>query len=85
MYKGTRFSIKDDETIMADIDFAALHCRNQDRLFLCDGDALILPQERLLAILTAVRSQTPLGDSNRYLRQYQEHPHEKPGTAPGTS
>ena len=59
MYKGTRFSIKDDETIMADIDFAALHCRNQDRLFLCDGDALILPQERLLAILTAVRTKLP--------------------------
>jgi radical SAM superfamily enzyme YgiQ (UPF0313 family) len=59
MYKGTRFAIKDDETIMADIDFAALHCRNQDRLFLCDGDALILPQERLLAILTAVRTKLP--------------------------
>jgi radical SAM superfamily enzyme YgiQ (UPF0313 family) len=59
MYKGTRFSIKDDDTIMADIDFAAQHCRNQDRLFLCDGDALILPQERLLTILGAIRTQLP--------------------------
>ncbi len=59
MYKGTRFSIKDDATIMADIDFAALHCRNQDRLFLCDGDALILPQERLLSILAAIRAKLP--------------------------
>jgi radical SAM superfamily enzyme YgiQ (UPF0313 family) len=59
MYKGTRFSIKDDDTIMADIDFAALHCRNQDRLFLCDGDALILPQERLLSILAAIRTKLP--------------------------
>ncbi|MBU1564170.1 MAG: radical SAM protein [Proteobacteria bacterium] len=59
MYKGTRFSIKNDDTIMADIDFAALHCRNQDRLFLCDGDALILPQERLLSILAAVRVKLP--------------------------
>lgn len=59
MYKGTRFSIKDDQTIAADIDFAAQHCRNQDRLFLCDGDALILPQERLLAILTAIRTKLP--------------------------
>jgi radical SAM superfamily enzyme YgiQ (UPF0313 family) len=59
MYKGTRFSIKDDDTIMADIDFAAQHCRNQDRLFLCDGDALILPQERLLTILEAIRTQLP--------------------------
>jgi radical SAM superfamily enzyme YgiQ (UPF0313 family) len=59
MYKGTRFSIKDDETIMSDIKFAALHCRNQDRLFLCDGDALILPQQRLLAILAAIRTKLP--------------------------
>ena len=59
MYKGTRFSIKDDDTIMADIDFAAQHCRNQDRLFLCDGDALILPQERLLKILGAIRTKLP--------------------------
>ena len=59
MYKGSRFAIKDDTTIMADIDFAALHCKAQDRLFLCDGDALILPQERLLAILTAIRQKLP--------------------------
>ncbi len=59
MYKGTRFSIKDDATILSDIDFAAIHCRRQDRLFLCDGDALILPQARLLAILGAIRDRLP--------------------------
>ncbi len=59
MYKGSRFTIKDDATIMADIDFAALHCRNQHRLFLCDGDALIIPQRRLVAILTAIREKLP--------------------------
>lgn len=58
-YKGTRFTIKDDTIIMADIDFAAKHCRRQDRLFLCDGDALILPQKRLLAILAAIRTKLP--------------------------
>ncbi len=59
MYKGSRFSIKDDATITADIDFAARHCRNQERLFLCDGDALILPQDRLLDILLAIRKKLP--------------------------
>lgn len=59
MYKGTRFSIKDDATIMADIGFAALHCRQQKRLFLCDGDALILPQDRLVRILAAIRTELP--------------------------
>lgn len=59
MYKGSRFSIKDDRTIMADIDFAAAHCRRQERLFLCDGDALIISQERLLTILSAIRTKLP--------------------------
>jgi len=59
MYKDSRFSIKDDRTIMADIDFAAAHCRNQDRLFLCDGDALIISQDRLLNILSAIRAKLP--------------------------
>lgn len=59
MYKGSRFTIKDDATIMADIDFAAQHCKYQNRLFLCDGDALIIPQERLLFILDAIRTKLP--------------------------
>lgn len=59
MYKDSRFSIKDDETIMRDIDFAAQHCRNQNRLFLCDGDALIIPQKRLVRILTEIRRKLP--------------------------
>jgi len=59
MYKGSRFTIKDDAAIMADIDFAALHCRRQNRLFLCDGDALIIPQQRLVAILCAIKEKLP--------------------------
>lgn len=59
MYKQSRFSIKDDATIMADIDFAAQHCRRQNRLFLCDGDALILPQRRLIPILETIRKKLP--------------------------
>ena len=59
MYKESRFTIKSDEVIMADIDFAALHCRRQNRLFLCDGDSLILPQKRLLPILKAISTKLP--------------------------
>lgn len=59
MYKKSRFSIKDDATIMADIDFAATHCRRQHRLFLCDGDALIVPHKRLTAILIEIRKKLP--------------------------
>lgn len=58
-YRGERFKIKSDKIIMADIAFAARHCRRQRRAFLCDGDALVIPQKRLLAILTAIREQLP--------------------------
>ncbi|MDO9264671.1 MAG: radical SAM protein [Desulfosalsimonadaceae bacterium] len=58
-YKGERFKIKSDDIIMEDIAFAAKHCRNQDRLFICDGDALIIPQKRLLNMLTEIKAQLP--------------------------
>ena len=58
-YKGERFKIKPDEIIMADIAFAARYARRQRRVFLCDGDALIVPQKRLVAILEAIRRQLP--------------------------
>jgi radical SAM superfamily enzyme YgiQ (UPF0313 family) len=58
-YNGERFKIKSDDIILADIDFAARFCRRQRRLFLCDGDALVIPQKRLLKILQAIRSQLP--------------------------
>ncbi len=58
-YKGMRFKIKPDETIMADIDFAARYCRHQNRLFICDGDALIIPQKRLLPILKEIERRLP--------------------------
>ena len=59
MYKDSRFSIKSDDIIFADIEFAAAHCKRQNRLFLCDGDALILPQERLVRILTEIKTKLP--------------------------
>ncbi len=58
-YQGERFKIKSDDIVNEDIAFAAQHCRRQRRLFLCDGDALILPQKRLIAILTAIRQKLP--------------------------
>ncbi|NNF98004.1 MAG: radical SAM protein [Desulfobacteraceae bacterium] len=58
-YTGERFKIKSDDIIDADIAFAASNCRRQRRVFLCDGDALIIPQKRLLGILTKIRTQLP--------------------------
>jgi len=58
-YRGERFKIKSDDIINQDIEFAAHHCQRQRRLFLCDGDALILPPKRLTAILSAIRQKLP--------------------------
>jgi radical SAM superfamily enzyme YgiQ (UPF0313 family) len=58
-YKGERFRIKPDSIILADIAFAATHCRRQRRIFLCDGDGLIVPQKRLLNILEEIKRQLP--------------------------
>jgi len=58
-YKGERFKIKSDDIIMEDIAFAAKYCKNQDRLFICDGDALIIPQKRLIKILFQIKKQLP--------------------------
>jgi len=58
-YAGERFRIKPDAIIMEDIAFAAEYCQRQRRVFLCDGDALIIPQKRLLRILTEIEKQLP--------------------------
>ena len=59
MYKGQRFTITPEEIIFADIDYAARHFPHARRLFLCDGDALILPYPRLVAILERIQSRLP--------------------------
>ncbi|CAB1083495.1 Radical SAM domain protein [Olavius algarvensis Delta 1 endosymbiont] len=58
-YQGERFRIKSESIILEDIEFAARYCRQQRRVFLCDGDALIIPHKRLLKILQTIRARLP--------------------------
>ncbi|NWH03766.1 radical SAM protein [Desulfobacter latus] len=58
-YRGKRFNIKKDDVIFEDIEFAKKHCRRQNRLFLCDGDALVIPMRRLVPILERIRDRLP--------------------------
>ncbi|MBW2065705.1 MAG: B12-binding domain-containing radical SAM protein [Deltaproteobacteria bacterium] len=58
-YKDKRFRIKDDETILSDIKFASGYMKRQDRVFLMDGDALIVPQKRLVWILERINEYLP--------------------------
>jgi radical SAM superfamily enzyme YgiQ (UPF0313 family) len=58
-YKGVHFHIKDAATINDDIAFAARYCKTQNRVFLADGDALIIPTARLIKIFSSIREQLP--------------------------
>jgi radical SAM superfamily enzyme YgiQ (UPF0313 family) len=58
-FKNKPFRIKDDELILGDILFAAKYMQVQDRVFLMDGDALIIPQKRLIWILQSIQEHLP--------------------------
>jgi radical SAM superfamily enzyme YgiQ (UPF0313 family) len=58
-YKDKRFRIKDDSIIMSDILFASKHMKRQGRVFLMDGDALVIPQKRLMWILDRISEHLP--------------------------
>ncbi len=58
-YNDKRFTIKDDKIILSDILFAGKYMKRQDRVFLMDGDALIIPQKRLMWILDRIREHLP--------------------------
>jgi radical SAM superfamily enzyme YgiQ (UPF0313 family) len=58
-YKDKPFRIKDDDVVLGDILFAAKVMSYQDRLFLMDGDALILPMGHLTWILDTTKENLP--------------------------
>jgi radical SAM superfamily enzyme YgiQ (UPF0313 family) len=58
-YKDKRFRIKEDRIILSDILFASKYMKQQDRVFLMDGDALIIPQKRLMWILERIHEHLP--------------------------
>jgi radical SAM superfamily enzyme YgiQ (UPF0313 family) len=58
-YKDKPFRIKNDDIILSDILFASEHMKRQDWVFLMDGDALIIPQKRLMRILERIKEHLP--------------------------
>ncbi|MDR2727013.1 MAG: radical SAM protein [Deltaproteobacteria bacterium] len=59
-YRDKRlFAIKDEAVILKDLAYASRRCRHMDRVFLMDGDALIIPQKRLVRILEQIREHLP--------------------------
>lgn len=58
-YKGRAFKIKNDEIVDEDLDFAVRYCQRQKRVFLADGDALVIPQSRLISLLKKIKNKLP--------------------------
>lgn len=59
MYKEKQFRVRPLEEVLEDFDIARASYPQIGRVFLADGDALILPQEHLLKILKKIREEIP--------------------------
>ncbi len=59
MYKEKSFRIRPIADVMADLEDAKVRYGSVRRIFLADGDALCLPQEYLIAILTKINDLFP--------------------------
>ena len=59
MYKEAKFKIRSLKDIKEDFLYAKAHYRGIDRIFLADGDALIMPFEDLLEILKFIEELFP--------------------------
>ncbi len=58
-YKDVKFHLKERETIERDINEAAGYGYRFRRVFLADGDVLILPTETILEIIAAINRKIP--------------------------
>lgn len=57
--ENKKFRIRTDEEIAENIAFAARYCTRQHKVFLADGDALILSQKRLVPLFSRIRQELP--------------------------
>jgi radical SAM superfamily enzyme YgiQ (UPF0313 family) len=59
MFKDKAFSLRREEDILRDFEEARRMYRRVDRIFLADGDALVLKTDKLLRILDRIRALFP--------------------------
>ena len=59
MYKEKQFSINPLEQVLSDLAEARTYYARIERIFLADGDALILPMDYLLSVLDYIREHFP--------------------------
>lgn len=59
MYKDKKFRVRDLDEVIQDLKWAKEHYRRVERIFLCDGDALALSNNRLMPILEFISGNFP--------------------------
>jgi radical SAM superfamily enzyme YgiQ (UPF0313 family) len=59
MYRDKQFKVKSFKQIEIDLDYAAKYHSDKTRVFLCDGDAMVLSQKKLIKILTLIAEKLP--------------------------
>lgn len=58
-FKSKKFRVKSFEEIKKDVEEAKVYCQSVKKVFLTDGDALIIPQKRLVPIIELIRESFP--------------------------
>ena len=58
-FRDKKFYIKKSRIVDDDIHFAAQYCRRQTTVFLADGNALVLPQKRLVELFIKIKQKLP--------------------------
>ena len=59
MYKDKQFRLRSPQEVLEDLAWARSHYQKVQRMFLCDGDALCLSNNKLLTILDYIRDHFP--------------------------
>ncbi|MDR1397693.1 MAG: radical SAM protein [Desulfarculales bacterium] len=58
-FKDKRFAIKDQSIWEKDLQYAEKYCKHQDRLFVMDGDAFVMPLKRWEWLLSNISARLP--------------------------
>ena len=59
MFKEKQFKVRNPEEVLEDLAWARSHYSRVERIFLCDGDALCLANNKLIRILDYIRENFP--------------------------
>jgi len=59
MFKDKKFRVRDIEEVLQDLEMARKSYQNVGKIFLADGDALVLTNEKLLVILKKIKQLFP--------------------------